>query len=99
MNMGIGMKDIEGIAEKANKDIDSLSSEELSKITDAVLCSNATEYMINLTAALIATARHPEKVDFDDIIANLPDDILYDAEYLKVLTEFITINIDRVKKS
>ena len=54
--------------------------------------------MLYLTAALIATAQHPKKVVFDDIIADLPDDILYDAEFLKVLTDFITINIDRVKK-
>lgn len=100
MKLGINMKnkEIEPIAKKAQNGIETLTEEELVKITDAILCSNSTEYMLYLTAALIATAQHPKKVVFDDIIADLPDDILYDAEFLKVLTDFITINIDRVKK-
>lgn len=98
MDVGIGMRGIETLAKKAQQGVENLTNEELVKITDAVLASNSTEYMLNLTAALIATAQHPKKLVFDDIIADLPDDILYDAEFLKTLTEFITINIDRVKK-
>lgn len=108
MDLGINLKgdvDIDGkkinvdeLAKKAQKDINSLSNEELSKIIDITLNAKSSEYILYLTAALIATAIYPQKKAFEDIIAELPDDIMYDAEFMKEITNFITINIDRVKK-
>jgi len=108
MEMGVNLKgdidvdgkkiSIEKLAKKAQKDINSLSPDEMSKVIDITLNAKSSEYILNLTAALIATAIYPQKKAFEDIIAELPDDIMYDAEFMKEITNFITINIDRVKK-
>ena len=99
MNIGLAIKGNEKTALKAQeKGIESLNDKEVQELIQVALNSKTSEYILFLTSALIATARHPEYLDFNDIIAELPDDIMYDSKFMETITEFMLINVDRIKK-
>ena len=81
------------------KAVDALSVEEQEKLISSFFSSANSTYIMYLTAALMATAELPRSREFTDILCDIPDDALYDAEFIKCLTEFMLINIDRVKKN
>lgn len=82
-----------------DKSVDALSAAEQEQLISSFFSSTNSTYIMYLTAALMATAELPRSREFTDILCDIPDDALYDAEFIKCLTEFMLINIDRVKKN
>lgn len=82
-----------------DKSVDALSAAEQENLISSFFTPANSEYIMYLTAALMATAELPRSRSFIDILCDIPDDALYDAEYITCLTEFMLINIDRVKKN
>ena len=82
-----------------NLSVDALSAAEQEELISSFFSSANSTYIMYLTAALIATAELPLSREFTDILCDIPDDALYDAAYITCLTNFMLINIDRVKKN
>lgn len=57
-----------------------------------IFSSSSCMFYLELTAALVATAEYPNNRAKEDIIAELPDSLLYDADYMEILAEFITLD-------
>lgn len=82
-----------------NLSVDALSAAEQEKLISSFFSSTNSTYIMYLTAALVATAELPRSREFTNILCDIPDDALYDAEFITSLTDFMLINIDRVKKN
>jgi hypothetical protein len=75
-------------------DLSSLTDEqqaELFAATDGYKFDS--EFVLNFAAALIATARYPEKVDVTEIIMEIPPHWLADKEVVTELMEFLSLFI------
>jgi hypothetical protein len=56
-----------------------------------------SEFVIHFAAALIATARYPEKPDISEVIAEVPPHWLADNEVITELMEFLSLFIGSKK--
>ena len=56
------------------------------------------EFILNFIAALIATARFPEKPDIIDIIMSVPPHWVADREIINELLEFLSLFITQKKR-
>ena len=97
MKIGIRSKPLECLLGKDAKD---LSPDELEKLSSALLGGDTGFYLMNLTAALVATEYQFQKkpFTFEGIIESLPDDLMYDTNFMTNLTEFITVYVEGIKK-
>ena len=50
-----------------------------------------TEFILNFMAALIATAKYPERVSVADIIMEIPPHFLVDTEIVSEVVEFLSL--------
>ena len=57
-----------------------------------------TEFTLNFIAALMATARYPEKPDVTDIIIEIPPYWLSDTKIITDLMEFLSLFITQKKR-
>jgi len=57
-----------------------------------------TEFILNFIAALIATAKYPEKPDIVDIIMSVPPHWVADREIINELLEFLSLFITQKKR-
>jgi len=57
-----------------------------------------TEFMLNFIAALIATAKYPQKPDVAELIMSVPPYFLTDAELMGELLEFFAMFISTSQK-
>ena len=73
---------------------DAKQAELLAGITDYKFDS---EFVLNFIAALLATARYPEKVDVTDIIVGIPPWWLADNAIISELMEFLSLFITQKK--
>ena len=90
---------VKGINVKTADDINALDRE-----TRAQLINTAgnykfdSEFIINFLAALIATAKYPEKPDIVSIITDIPPYFITDGEIISELTEFLSLFISQKKR-
>ncbi len=90
---------VKGINVKTADDINALDRE-----TRETLINTAgnykfdSEFIINFLAALIATARYPEKPDIVSIITEIPPYFITDGEIISELTEFLSLFISQKKR-
>jgi len=98
---------------KANANIDSIKSFNIKTAEDLNAIDRETrekvinaageykfdsEFIINFLAALIATARYPEKPDIISIILEIPPYFVTDGEIITELTEFLSMFISQKKR-
>ena len=57
-----------------------------------------TEFTLNFIAALIATARYPDKPDVTDVIVEIPPPWLADSKIIAELMEFLSLFITQKKR-
>ena len=50
-----------------------------------------TEFILNFMAALIATAKYPERVNVADVIMEIPPHFLVDTEVVSEVVEFLSL--------
>jgi hypothetical protein len=85
---------------KSAEDLNALSVAEQDKLLAAIGGYKFdSEFVLNFIAALIATARYPEKPDVIDIITEIPPHWLADKEVITELMEFLSLFITQKKAS
>lgn len=90
---------IKGINIKTAEDINALDRETREKLISAAgEYRFDSEFVINFLAALIATARYPEKADIISIITEIPPYFITDGEIIAELTEFLSLFISQKKR-
>lgn len=90
---------IKGVTVKTAEDINALDRETREKIINAAgEYKFDSEFIINFLAALIATARYPEKPDIVSIITEIPPYFITDGEIITELTEFLSLFISQKKR-
>ena len=72
------------IGEMTDGDVDALNG-----------ASASIEFFANLVAAMICTARRNERLNFEDVIASIPFEMLTDSEFMNEITEFFTFGIKK----
>ena len=82
-------------------DVATLSEEQQEELLSAVGDFKFdSEFVLNFIAALMATARYPEKADITDIIVEIPPHWIADKAVVSELMEFLALFItDKKKKS
>jgi hypothetical protein len=73
-------------------DVSALSAEQRTALLSADYKFDS-EFVLNFIAALIATARYPEKADITEIITEIPPWWLADGETVSGLMEFLSLFI------
>jgi hypothetical protein len=81
---------------KTADDIAALSAEQRAQLLAAEYKFDS-EFCLNFIAALMATARYPEKVDITDIIVEIPPWWLADSAVISELMEFLSLFISQRK--
>jgi hypothetical protein len=90
---------IKGVTVKTAEDINALDRETREKIINAAgEYKFDSEFIINFLAALIATAKYPEKPDIVSIITEIPPYFITDGEIITELTEFLSLFISQKKR-
>jgi len=90
---------IKGINVKTAEDINALDRETRERVINAAgEYKFDSEFVINFLAALIATARYPEKPDIVSIITEIPPYFITDGEIIAELTEFLSLFISQKKR-
>jgi hypothetical protein len=88
------VKGLAALNVKSAADFTRLSPEEQAQILAAAGdYTFDSEFCLNFIAALIATARYPEKADVIDIITEIPPHWLADREVIGGLMEFLSLFI------
>ena len=57
--------------------------------------SASIEFYANFAAAMICTARRNERLDFEEVLASLPMEMLTDPAFLNDVTELITFGLKK----
>lgn len=82
------------------EDLSGLSEVEQAEILSAVSgYTFDTEFVLNFIAALMATARYPEKPDITDLIIQVPPWWIADKAVISELMEFLSLFISDKNKS
>ena len=90
---------IKGINVKTAEDINALDRETRERVINAAgEYRFDSEFIINFLAALIATARYPEKPDIVSIITEIPPYFITDGEIITEITEFLSLFISQKKR-
>jgi hypothetical protein len=90
---------VKGINVKTADDINALDRETRERVIHAAgEYKFDSEYIINFLAALIATAKYPEKPDIVSIITEIPPYFITDGEIIAELTEFLSLFISQKKR-
>jgi hypothetical protein len=85
---------------KSVEDLNALSAAEREKVLSAVTDYKFdSEFTLNFIAALIATARYPQKADVIEIITEIPPYWLADREVIGELMEFLSLFISQKRLS
>ena len=83
---------------KSVDDLNALSAAEQEKVLSAITDYKFdSEFTLNFIAALIATARYPQKADVIEIITEIPPYWLADREVIGELMEFLSLFISQKK--
>jgi hypothetical protein len=91
---------IKGVTVKTAEDINALDRETREKIINAAgEYKFDSEFIINFLAALIATAKYPEKPDIVSIITEIPPYFITDSEIITELAEFLSLFISQKKRA
>ena len=56
-----------------------------------------TEFILNLIAALMATAQYPTKPDIGELIMGIPPHFLMDTEVIQEILEFLSLFVNQKK--
>lgn len=99
MKLGMKTKQEQDIIIKATGDFDSLTAEEKEILSCALLDANMGEFLLNVTAALVSTAEYPKNRPLEEIIDDLPDDIMVNKQFMKEISEFLMVNVENIKKN
>ena len=84
---------------KTVTDLSNLTEDEQAELLTAVGDFQFdTEFVLNFIAALMATARYPEKPDVTDIIVEIPPHWVADKAVVSELMEFLSLFITDKKK-
>jgi len=87
-----------GLNVKTAGDIANLTAEQQAELIQAADGYKFdSEFVLNFTASLIATARYPEKPDIVEIITEIPPHWLADREVIGELMEFLSLFISQRK--
>lgn len=78
-------------------DMASLTAEDIKLLATLDNAQNNT-FLLNFIASLIATARYPEKVDYIDIINEIPMEMLRDKDFANELRELMAFGLADKKK-
>jgi hypothetical protein len=80
------------------EDIAALTAEEQAELVQAAEGYKFdSEFVLNVVAALVATARYPEKPDVVEVITEIPPHWLADKEVIGELMEFLLLFITQKK--
>lgn len=91
------LADMANLANKAGNNISSETTvEEIGDDYSIFESAGASiEFLSNLFAAMICTARRGERLDFEEVIASLPMSMFYDAEFISDVISMITFGIKK----
>jgi len=89
------LNDIVGFA-KANSGAVNLKAEDLT-LNNLDDFNFDTEFILNLIAALMATAQYPVKPDIGELIMSIPPHFLTDAEILTDVLQFLSLFVAQKK--
>lgn len=78
-------------------DTDNLTEEDAEKML-AVWDNDTIQFLLQITAAMIATTEYPKQRPFEDIIKELPLNLLFDGEFIKEVIQLISFNIKKNNK-
>lgn len=95
--MGFGKKfqnKVEENSEILTADADNLTNEEIDKIAE-VWDNNVMQFLIQVTAAMIATSEYPKHRAFEEIVKELPLQLFFDGEFVKEIVQLISFNIKK----
>ena len=100
-NADSGMvKKFGALSVKTVEDLSNLSESEQAQLLSAVGDFRFdTEFTLNFIAALMATARYPDKPDITDIIIEIPPHWLADSKIVTELMEFLSLFITAKKSA
>ena len=93
------VKRLSALNVKTAADISALTEKQQTELLSAVGDFKFdTEFTLNFIAALMATARYPEKPDVIDIIVEIPPHWIADKAFISELMEFLSLFITDSKK-
>lgn len=75
-------------------DADNLTEEDIEKMS-AVYDNDTIKFLLQVTAAMIATSEYPKQRPFEDIISNLPLSLILDGEFIKEVIQLISFNLKK----
>lgn len=80
------------IEEVGRGDFSNVTEEEMSQLAK-INTQESNQFLIDFIAALIATARYPQRIDYCDVIMCIPIEMLYDKDFSAELLELLKFGL------
>lgn len=80
------------LSELESGDLSNVTEEEIAQLS-ALNSAETNQFMLDYIAALIATAKYPQRIDYCDAICQIPISMLYDKAFANELFELMQFGL------